>query len=226
MKNLIRRTLRETVFGMEDGMISTLGAMTGVAAGTGSGPVVALAGLVIVAVESISMAAGSYLSSKAQRQYLESLIKEEKDQIERDPEGERREIRKMYGERGYTQEEIAVVEKRLMSDKRLLLEDMAHKELGVIPDRLEHPAGNALSMGLSYVLGGSIPLLPYLLLPFAAAVPASLLMTGAALFTLGAAKGRLVRMSWWLSGLEVLGIGAAACGLGYLVGRFGARLLS
>jgi predicted membrane protein (TIGR00267 family) len=226
MKELIRRTLRETVFGMEDGMISTLGAMTGVAAGTKSGPVVALAGLVIVAVESISMAAGSYLSSKSQRQYLESLIKEEKDQIERDPEGERREIHKMYSERGYTPDEIAIIEKRLMSDKHLLLEDMAHKELGVIPDRLEHPAGNALSMGLSYILGGSIPLLPYLLLSFDTAFPTSIFLTGAALFALGAAKGKVVKLSWWFSGLEMLGVGAAACGLGYLVGRFGSRFLS
>jgi VIT1/CCC1 family predicted Fe2+/Mn2+ transporter len=210
---------------MEDGLISTLGALTGIAAGTGSGAVVALAGLVIVAVESLSMAAGSYLSTKAHRQYLERLLREELDQIDRDPEGERLEIRRMYGQRGYPPEEIALIENRLMSDRRLLLEDMAHKELGIVPGGLEDPRANALSMGLSYVLGGSIPLAPYLLLPIEAAWGVSIAATGAGLFLLGATKGRLVGLSWWGSGLEMLGLGAAASALGWGVGRLAAGIL-
>lgn len=226
MSDLIRSAIRETVFGMQDGLVSTLGAVTGIAAGTNDARIVVLSGLVVVTVESLSMAAGSYVSSKSQRQFLESLIAEEEGQIESDPEGERREIRKMYGDRGYTPDEIAVIEKRLMSDKRLLLEDMAHKELGVIPDRLEHPASNAVSMGVSYILGGAIPVVPYMVLPLKTAGLVSALLAGAALFALGAAKGRLVKLSWWRSGLEMLAVGAGACGFGYAVGRLAALFLS
>ena len=225
MKELIRRFLRDAVFGLQDGLVSTLGAITGIAAGVGDGSVVALAGLVVVAVESVSMAAGTYLSSKSQREYLESLLEEEAGQHASDPEGERREIRRMYGERGYAPGEIALIERRLMSDRRLLLEDMAHKELGIIPDRLERPSGNAASMGLAYILGGGIPVAPYFLLPISDARPLSLAITGAALFALGAFKGRLVRKSWLRSGFEMLAVGAGACALGYAVGRLAGRTI-
>ena len=68
--------LREAVFGSQDGLVSTLGAITGIAAGTGSSGMVLLSGAVIVVVESLSMAAGSYLSSKSHRQYLEYQIRQ------------------------------------------------------------------------------------------------------------------------------------------------------
>lgn len=225
MAGFVRRGLRDTVFGMQDGLVSTLGAVTGIAAGTGDAPLVALAGLVVVAVETLSMAAGSYLSAKSEREYLESLIEEERAQHAADPEGERREIRRMYAERGYAPEEIAAIERRLMSDARLLLEDMAHKELGVIPDRLERPSGNAAFMALSYIVGGGIPVLPYFFLPISDARVLSIALTGLALFAMGAAKGRLVRRPWARSGAEMLAVGAAACALGYVVGRLGGAML-
>ena len=219
MKEFVRRTIREAVFGMEDGLVSTFGAVTGIAGGTGSARVAALAGLVVVAVESVSMAAGSYLSTKAHREYLEKLLREERRQIETDPEGERREIRVMYGKRGYAEDEIVVIERRLMGDKELLLEDMAHKELGIIPERLESPPGNAAIMGFAYLLGGALPAAPYLFLPLPAAFPASALVTGTALFALGAAKGHFVGTPVGRAGLEMLGLGAGAGALGWLVGR-------
>lgn len=219
MKELIRSGIRDSVFGIQDGLVSTLGALTGIAAGTQNTSFVLISGVVVVAVESISMAGGSYLSSRANREYLEHLLAEEKSQIETDPEGERGEIRQMYADRGFSQEEIALIERRLMSDPKLLLEDMAHKELGISPQGLEAPGANALFMGMAYVLGGAVPLGPYLLWPVSTAMPVSVATTAAALFAMGAAKGRLVRRSWWASGLETLGIGAAACALGFVLGR-------
>jgi predicted membrane protein (TIGR00267 family) len=69
--------MREIVFGLEDSFVSTLGAVTGIAAGTQDKYVVILSGLVLVAVESISMAAGSYLSSKSSMEAEEAVLKEE-----------------------------------------------------------------------------------------------------------------------------------------------------
>ncbi len=214
-----RTKLREAVFGSQDGLISTVGALTGIAAGTQSRDAVVVAGFVIVAVESLSMAAGSYLSSKSQRQYLERLLKEEEEEIARDPEGERQEIWDMYRARGYADQEIEIIAKRLMSDPRLLLEDMAHKELGIAPEALEEPLGNAIVMGVAYVLGGIVPVLPYLLLPFHAAISVSIIGTFLALFLFGGLKGRIVKQPWWRSGLEMLGIAGAAAFVGFLIGR-------
>ena len=215
----VRMRLRDGVFGMQDGLISTLGALTGIAAGTQNGEAVVVAGFVIIVVESLSMAAGSYLSSKSQRQYLERLLREEEDEIARDPEGERQEIWDMYRVRGYTDPEIEIIAKRLMSDKRLLLEDMAHKELGISPGALEEPLGNAFVMGTAYVLGGLVPVLPYLTLPMATAMPVSIVGTFLCLFCFGGLKGRLVKQSWWRSGLEMLLVAGVAAVAGFVIGR-------
>jgi len=211
--------IREAVFGTQDGLISTLGALTGIAAGTQAREPVVIAGFVIIIVESLSMAAGSYLSSKSQREYLERLLREEEEEIKRDPEGERKEIWEMYRQRGYEDAEIEVIAKRLMSNPKLLLEDMAHKELGIHPNVMEDPVGNAVIMGTAYVGGGLVPVLPYLLLPLSTAVPVSIAGTFLALFLFGGLKGRIVKQSWWRSGLEMLSVAGVAALAGFLVGH-------
>jgi predicted membrane protein (TIGR00267 family) len=225
MREFIRGSLREAVFGVQDGLVSTLGALTGIAEGTQSSQLVALSGLVIIAVESLSMTAGSYLSSKSQRQYLERLLREEAEAIEKDPEGERREIWAMYRARGYRDDEIAMVERRLFSDKQLLLEDMAHKELGISPQTLEEPLRNALVMGIAYAVGGFIPLLPYLMAALPMAMPSSIVGTLLTLFAFGALKGRVVKQVWWRGGLEMLGIAGLAALAGFVIGHVGQRWL-
>ena len=215
----VRMRLRDAVFGTQDGLISTLGALTGIAEGTRSGEAVVIAGFVIIVVESLSMAAGSYLSSKSQREYLERLLREEEEEIARDPEGERQEIVEMYRLRGYTDPEIEIIARRLMSDPKLLLEDMAHKELGISPDSLEEPLGNALVMGTAYVAGGLIPVIPYLTLPVATAMPISIVGTLLALFLFGGLKGRIVKQSWWRSGLEMVAVAGLAAIAGFFIGR-------
>lgn len=215
----MRRSMRDVVFGLEDGIVSSLGALIGIAEGTRSGPLVALSGFVIIAVESLSMAGGSYLSSKAHREYLQRLLREEEKAIDEDPAGERREIREMYGRRGYSRREIKMIEKRLLADRRLLLEDMAHKELGIIPGEIESPSANALAMGVSYVFGGAVPMVPYLIFDVGPAMAVSLAGSIAAILVLGAVKGKLVGRSPWLSAIEMLAVAGGAAGVGYLIGR-------
>ena len=219
----VRHRIRDAVFGLQDGLLSTMGALTGIAAGTRNREAVVIAGCVIVAVESLSMAAGSYLSSKSQREYLERLLKEEEEEIARDPEGERQELIDMYRARGFEDPEIEIIARRLMSNPKLLLEDMAHKELGISPEALEEPVGNAVVMGVSYILGGLVPVAPYLFLPLAAAVPVSTIGTLLVLFLFGALKGRLVKQVWWKSGLEMLMVAGAAALVGFLIGRVADR---
>ena len=217
--DVVRARLRDAVFGMQDGLISTMGALTGIAAGTQNRDAVIIAGFVIVTVESLSMAAGSYLSSKSQREYLERLLREEEEEIARDPEGEREEIWAMYRARGFADAEIEIIAKRLLSDPKLLLEDMAHKELGISPETLEEPFGNAVVMGTAYVIGGAIPVVPYLLWSVSSAMPISIAGTLLSLFLFGGLKGRVVRQVWWRSGLEMLFIAGVAALVGFFIGQ-------
>ena len=125
----------------------------------------------------------------------------------------------MYRARGYADAEIEIIARRLLSDPKLLLEDMAHKELGIFPEALEDPLGNALVMGTTYVIGGVVPLLPYLLLPIPSAMPVSILGTLAALFFFGGLKGRVVKQAWWKSGLEMLSVAGVAALVGFVIGH-------
>jgi predicted membrane protein (TIGR00267 family) len=224
MLNFLRNSLRDAVFGIQDGLVSTLGALTGIAVGTQNRNAVAIAGLVIITVESLSMAAGSYLSSKSQKQLLERMLKDEEESIEKDPQGEKKEIWEMYRARHYTDKEIAMIEKRLFSDKKLLLEDMAHKELGICPRTLEEPGANAVVMGVSYVVGGMIPMVPYLIFSLPTALPVSVLVTVGTLFVFGGLKGMLVKQPWWRSGLEMLFVAGLAGAAGYFIGRLAGNI--
>ena len=125
----------------------------------------------------------------------------------------------MYRARGYAPNEIELIANRLMSNPKLLLEDMAHKELGIFPEAMEDPLGNALVMGAAYVLGGLVPVVPYLTLPVHTAMPISIIGTLLVLFLFGGLKGRVVRQSWWRSGLEMLGIAGLAAAAGFFIGR-------
>ena len=95
-RSAITSGIGEIVFGMQDGMVSTLGALTGIAIGSNSQSIVILAGLVIIAVESISMATGTYLSSKSIKEIEARMLDEEKEEIKHETKAEIAELAGIY----------------------------------------------------------------------------------------------------------------------------------
>ena len=211
--------IRELVFGLEDGLVSTMGAVAGIAAGTDNGRIVILSGLVIIAVEALSMAAGSYLSNKSHRQMLEKRIDDERREIEEKPEEEAEELRVMYRQRGFDEAEIACLVKRITADKELWLEEMMAKELRIGANDLEEPSSRALVMGFAYVIGGAVPLLPYLLLPVRPALLVSVGATVLTLFAVGFIKGRFAGIDRWKSAWEMVLVASSAAVIAYLIGK-------
>lgn len=211
--------LRELVFGLEDGMVSTLGAITGIAAATANHFTVVLAGFVIIAVESISMAVGSYLSSKSVRAIEERKLGEEKAELEKFPEEEEDELVEMYVHDGWSGPLAKKMAAEAAQNKKLFLQEMAYRELGIIPERLEEPFKNGAVMLVSYLIGGSIPLFPYLFLAIAPALPISIIITFSALFALGVFTTRYSKRHWWEAGLEMLLLASLAALVGYAVGQ-------
>ncbi len=213
-------SLREIVFGLEDGVVSTLGAVTGIAAGTNNYYVVILAGFVVVFVESLSMAAGTFLSSKSEHEVQQRILAEVSEEIEEQPEQEKKELGGYYAQRGYTQQEIEILVRRVTSDKKLWLEEMAHKELGIIEEPKRGYVMDAVFMGVSYIVGGFIPLTAYFFLrDISLGIMVSIGCSLVALFVLGYVKGKLVHINKIRSGLEMMFISLTAAGLGFLVGR-------
>lgn len=211
--------IRDIVFGLEDGIVSTLGVVIGIAEGSQNGRIVILSGVVVVLIEAFSMAAGTYLSSKSHIEVLKEKIKEEKRAIKERPEEEIEELYEMYKERGFSKNEIKMIVERIIKDEELWLEEMKHKELGITERQLENPAANALYMWLSYLCGGILPVLPFFFLEIRPAIVLSVIFAVVSLFIIGVGKSALTKVSWWKSGLEITLVALSAAVLGYSIGK-------
>jgi len=210
--------IRQVVFGVEDGLISTLGVLTGIAGGSNNRAIIILSGIVIVLVEALSMGAGTYLSSKSERQAQEKILREELDEIRKNPQAEKKELISFYKKRGYHDDEIKKMVRHVMKDEKLLLEEMAHKELGIVMGQYEKPLKNSVYMFFSYIIGGIVPVLPYFFLPVGYGIIFSIILACLSLFILGYYKGQLTETNKSKSGLEMLVIGAAVSAVAYLIG--------
>lgn len=212
-------TFRELVFGMEDGMVSTLGAITGIAAASGSQFTVILSGLVIISVESISMAVGSYLSSKSTRSIEERKLHEEKTELEKFPKDEQKELSDMYMLDGWPKELATKMAETASGNKELFLKEMAYRELGIVPEKMENPLKNGAVMWISYVLGGSIPVFAYFFIPMSSAIVVSIILTLFCLFLLGVYTSKFSKRKWWKAGFEMFALASVAAAVGFMVGQ-------
>tara|TARA_Y100001970_G_scaffold279441_1_gene386808 strand:- start:2523 stop:3248 length:726 start_codon:yes stop_codon:yes gene_type:complete len=212
-------TIKETVFGIEDGMVSTLGALTGIAAATKDPGMVLLAGFVVIAVESISMGVGSYVSSKSEKEVVERMLAEEKEEIEIFPKEEQEELYDMYIAGGWPKALAKKMAETAAKNNALFLQEMAYRELGIVPENGVHPLKNGLVMGVSYIVGGTVPLLPYLFLDVHLAITCSVLIALMGLFILGASITVYTKRPWFKAGLEMLILAGLATLVGYGVGQ-------
>jgi vacuolar iron transporter family protein len=210
--------IREVVFGMQDGLVSTVAVASSVMAATSSRSIVFVAGLTSALAGMISMGTGSYLSSRAEKELHSSEIEKEARELEINPEEEMAELIEIYQQEGLTMEEAERMAERVASDRTLWLKTLTEKELGLSPESLASPTKDALTMGVSFLIGATVPLIPYLFIGTAPVIWASIAVTVAALFVVGLAKARVTRKPPLRAGLEVMLIGTASGLLGYLIG--------
>jgi len=221
MKNFslkVFNQIRQVVFGVEDGLISTLGVLTGIASGTNDRAVIILSGIVVVLVEALSMGAGTFLSSRSEKQAKQKLLREELEEIRKNPDAERRELISFYKQRGYNDDEIEKMVNHVMKDERLLLEEMAHKEYGIVLEKYENSLKNSVYMFFSYIVGGIVPVIPYFFFSVGMGIIFSVVFACLSLFFLGFYKGGLTKVPKIKSGLEMLGVASAVAIIAYLIG--------
>lgn len=218
--------LREVVFGAQDGILSTVALVTSIAVAVGENSTVLVAGLAAALAGMISMATGAYLGSRAQQDVRKSEISREALELEERPEEEYAELVVIFQREGKTYEEARLLADEISLDRELWLNTLIEKELGISPEDTGSPYKDALTMGASFILAAVIPIIPYLFLTGFFAIGVSVSGGLIALFVLGMAKGRLVQRSPILQGLEILGIGVASAGIGYLLGDLIPRLVS
>ena len=223
--------IREVVFGAQDGVLSTAVLVTAVAAGVTDTTTIIIAGLAAALAGMISMGSGSYLGSKAQRDVYWAEIEKEAKELEENPAEELAELVFIFHQQGLNYRQAREMADHISSDKDLWLRTLVEKELGINPDLLQSPVKDGLTMAGAFIAGAAVPLIPYLLaaadvIDRGPAIVASVAAALTGLFLIGLGKGRLIQKSPLLQGLEVLGIGAAASGVGYLLGEGISRLFA
>jgi vacuolar iron transporter family protein len=212
---------RAAVFGVSDGLVSNVSLILGVAGAVASTSpsFVRLAGLSGLVAGAFSMAAGEYVSMRAQTELLERELELERREIRRRPENERRELASIYRARGVaptTADELAT---EMMRDPDIALETHAREELGIDPGSLGSPVGAAVSSFMAFCVGGVIPLIPWFFARGNVAVALSILLGAIASLVVGALLAQFTGRSPLRSALRQLLIAAVAAGVTFAIGN-------
>ena len=210
---------RAAIFGANDGLVSNLSLIMGVAGAAVSNHMIIVAGLAGLLAGSFSMGAGEYVSMRVQRELFERLIHIEAHELATEPEEENEELTKIYESRGYPADLARQLTQVISEDPQLALETHAREELGLDPDELGSPWGAAISSFIMFSLGAIIPLLPFLFTSGTTAIAIAVSAGGVALFSFGAAMSYFTARAPIWSGARMLLVGAAAAGITFGVGR-------
>lgn len=216
--------IRHFIFGAEDGLISTLGFLSGITGANLSKLTIAIAGIAEVFAAALSMAIGTYLSTKSHTELASRNIEIEKTQIEKHPKFEKKEIEAIYKEKGFEGKELKMIVKKICSNKKIMLKEMMISELGILPGKIENPIHSALVMFFTFITLAIIPLFPYLLFQVPEAILISITLTVLTLFIVGAVKTKVTNKHWFISGLEMLIFGILAAVITFYIGEFVSRL--
>jgi len=208
--------LRPAVFGASDGLVSNFALIAGVAAGSSGSKIVVLAGTAGLAAGAFSMAAGEYISVRSQAEQALAEIETERNEIAKRPLAEERELAGMYVEKGLDPALAREVARQLSRDPAVALDVHVREELGLDPGALPSATLAAGSSFISFAIGASLPLLPYVL--GADGLWPALLLTLMGLFLCGALVTRLTPRPWWYGGARQVLIGAVAAAVTYGVG--------
>jgi VIT1/CCC1 family predicted Fe2+/Mn2+ transporter len=211
--------VRDMIFGANDGLVSTLAFVAGVVGAITNPSIVLLSGVAELFAGTISMAVGSYQSSKSELEVLERKGQRKKVKKGKTPEEEREALIKFYEAEGFKRGEAEAIVDRVVKEKELPLQAATIEQLGLAPEELGKPVKAGVLCGVSFGLAALVPILPFALpIGIWDAMIASVIGTVATLFGVGAMKTIFSRRNWVRSGLEMMGIGASAAAITYLIG--------
>jgi VIT1/CCC1 family predicted Fe2+/Mn2+ transporter len=209
---------RAAVFGISDGLVSNTSLVLGISGATAATGLVRLAGLAGLLGGAFSMAAGEYISMRAQSELFQREIEIERREIERRPEGEMRELVHLYESRGMPADLARQVAKQMMADPQTALETHAREELGIDPGSTGKPVQAAVSSFVTFSVGAFMPLLPFLFLHGSAAILGAVALAGVSALVVGGLLSLFTGRRWWFSAVRQLLICAAAGAITYGVG--------
>jgi len=213
-------TVRDVVIGMSDGLTVPFALAAGLSGAVASSHIVVTAGLAEVAAGSIAMGLGGYLAARSDAEHYESEVRREQREIEAVPEIEANEVRDIFESYGLEPDESATVVGALRRRPKSWLDFMMRFELGLEKPDPKRALQSALTIGGAYVVGGLIPLAPYMAVGRAGtALLVSVVTTGVALAVFGFVKGHFTGASPVKSSIQTTLIGGIAAAAAFVIAR-------
>jgi VIT1/CCC1 family predicted Fe2+/Mn2+ transporter len=207
--------ITDVVIGMSDGLTVPFALAAGLSGAVASASIVTTAGIAEIVAGSIAMGLGGFLAGQTEQEHYESELKREYEEVERVPEREKQEIRDVFADYGLSTEAQEIVVECISKDKDKWVDFMMRFELGLERPNPNRARNSALTIGISYIIGGFIPLLPY----FYVNQPEEGLLYSAevtilALLVFGYFKSKVTGQNPIIGSLKVTSIGAAAAAAG------------
>ena len=212
--------IRAAVFGINDGLISNMSLILGIAGASSEQNFIILAGIAGLLAGACSMGAGEYVSVRSQREVFEYQIAVEKQELEEYPEEETEELSLIYQAKGVPRDQADALAKLMIDNPETGLNALAREELGLNPDELVSPVGAMLASFFSFAVGAIIPILPFLFGNHPWDLYVSIGITAVVLFIVGATLSLYTNKNPIYSGLRMLVIGIIAGALTYFIGKF------
>lgn len=214
-------SVRDVVIGMADGLTVPFALAAGLSGAVNSAGVIVVAGLAEIAAGSIAMGLGGYLAARTDREHYASERAREFREIREMPAAERLEVATVFRGYGLDDAQAAPVVSAICSDPDRWVDFMMRYELGLESPDPRRAVRSALTIGLSYVVGGLVPLVPYMTTgDVLKGLAVSAAVTLLALFAFGAVKGRLTGINPLIGGLQTVGIGGIAAAAAFGIARW------
>jgi vacuolar iron transporter family protein len=211
--------LRAAVFGVNDGLVSNILLILGVAGGTSERNIILLAGLAGLLAGAFSMAAGEWVSVQSQRELYEREIAVEREELAAFPEEELEELILIYQAKGLSEDEAKALAGRIMRRPESALDTLTREELGLAPGELGSPWVAALSSFGSFAVGAMIPVMPFLFGSGTAPLAVAIGLSAVTLFLVGSAIAVLTGRNPLRGGLRMVAIAAVVGLASHLIGR-------
>ena len=211
--------LRAAVLGANDGLVSNLSLVMGVAGASLSGGGILITGLAGLLAGAGSMALGEWLSVQSSRELYQRQIQIEKEELEARPEEEQEELALIYQSKGLPKERAQELAKHIINGDSAL-DTLSREELGIDPDELGGSAWEAaITSFFLFAVGAIVPVIPFIFLSGTTAVIVSIIISAFGLFAIGAAITLMTGRSVLYSGMRMVLFGLIAAALTYGIGR-------
>ena len=210
--------IRDIVIGMSDGLTVPFALAAGLSGAIDSTGIIIIAGLAEIAAGSIAMGLGGYLAGKTEMDHYNSELKREYDEVERVPHREKEEVKDFFANLGLSEEMQDQATSEVIKDKKKWVDFMMKYELGLEKPDPKRALKSGTNIGLSYVVGGLVPLSPYFFAEHPiTALKYSAVITLICLFIFGWLKSKFTGINPWSGALRVTIIGALAAGAAFFV---------